>query len=290
MGDNAEKLKVLAISHVQFLDTDSKIPGFDGSLSHFKQIDYKPLIGRLQPYLRAWVGCPEPFREQVTQNKENNEADDENRKEKKRSQIPAARDILPENAALNAGIGKLRDKYICPTGHFYVNPDDPDYFMLGNAHVESWVATILKGLEFAMIKKPPNNNLSDKINPRHLAAHTLLLQSPQININFPPDFANLLRPVLAALPPPPPAVLDRNTPPMLIPASLIPGADLSIDEFCTQYGLDDDICDRFKHHKLKGTKAFSYVILEDLKEMWFAAGEIAELKVVIAAWAQMLPV
>ncbi|KAJ7740947.1 hypothetical protein DFH07DRAFT_778260 [Mycena maculata] len=53
MGDNAEKLKVwqytgmsdlgsqippdaapevLAISHVQFLDTDSEIPGFDGSL------------------------------------------------------------------------------------------------------------------------------------------------------------------------------------------------------------------------------------------------------------------
>ncbi|KAJ7743741.1 hypothetical protein DFH07DRAFT_777350 [Mycena maculata] len=77
MGDNAEKLKVwqctgmsdlgsqippdaapevLAISHVQFLDTDSEIPGFDGSISHFKQIDYKPLIGRLQPYLRAWVG------------------------------------------------------------------------------------------------------------------------------------------------------------------------------------------------------------------------------------------
>ncbi|KAJ7737435.1 hypothetical protein DFH07DRAFT_753034, partial [Mycena maculata] len=174
--------------------------------------------------------------------------------------------VYPTNAALNAEIGKLRDKYICPTGrcptgHCFVDSDGPDHFTLGNAHVESWAAAILKGPEFATIKKPPNNDLFNKINPRRLAAHTPLLQrraelrdkekavnntAPQININFPPDFANLLRPVPVALPPPPPAVLDRNTPAMLIPASLIPGPVLSINDFCTQYGLDDDIRDRFK--------------------------------------------
>ncbi|KAJ7780217.1 hypothetical protein DFH07DRAFT_730079 [Mycena maculata] len=251
----------------------------------------------------------QPFQEQVTQNKENNEADNDNRKEKKRSRIPATRDILLANAALNAEIGKLRDKYICPTGrcptgHCFVDPDDPDHFPLGNTHVESWAAAILKGPEFATIKKPPHDDLFNKINPIRLAARTPLLQrraelrdkekaanntAPQINFNFPLDIANLFCPIPAALPPPP-AVLDHNTSPMLIPASMIPGPALSIDDFCTQYDLDADICDRFKQHKFKGTKVFAYVALNDLKEMQFVGGEIAELKVAIAAWwAQILP-
>ncbi|KAJ7500247.1 hypothetical protein B0H11DRAFT_803324 [Mycena galericulata] len=79
---------------------------------------------------------------------------------------------------------------------------------------------------------------------------------------------------------PPPAT------PMLIPPPLVPGPNLTIEEFCTKFNLDEDVCNRFKSQKFKRTDALQYVELAGLKEMGFMPGEIAELRVAIAVWAQ----
>jgi hypothetical protein len=74
---------------------------------------------------------------------------------------------------------------------------------------------------------------------------------------------------------------------MLIPHPRIPGPDLSIEDFCSLYDLDTDICDRFKEHKFKRSNAFKFVEVNELKEMGFLRGEIAELKVAIGVWSQL---
>jgi hypothetical protein len=109
-----------------------------------------------------------------------------------------------------------------------------------------------------------------------------------VHINFPPDFANFLRPVAAPAPAAPNAFIPPlNTADMLIPHPRIPGPDLSIEDFCSLYDLDTDICDRFKEHKFKRSNAFKFVEVNELKEMGFLRGEIAELKVAIGVWSQL---
>ncbi|KAJ7763179.1 hypothetical protein DFH07DRAFT_956554 [Mycena maculata] len=221
------------------------------------------------------------------------------------------RDILPANTALNAQIGAIRARWMCPTPggpcgsvHCYVSPTDPEHFPLGNAHVESWAAAMLKGSQFAQIDKPPRNDLFDKVSPAHLAERSPLLQrrlelrdqaaankvpaAPQVHFNFPPELANFLRPA-APIPPvaPPAPMMPVPTTTMLIPHPFVPGPHLTIMEFCNKYQLDNDICVRFTDEKFKNTSAFKYVELAELKEMGFRKGEIAELKVAVEMWAQM---
>ncbi|KAJ7440538.1 hypothetical protein FB451DRAFT_1191569 [Mycena latifolia] len=147
-----------------------------------------------------------------------------------------------------------------------------------HAHIESWAAAML--------------------NPQKLAAQSPLLQrrlelkekstannAPQVHLNFLSEFLGLLRPQAAgpALPAHAAPIIAST---MLIPPPLLPGPNLTIDQFCADYNLDDDIRTRFKDQKFKHTDAFKYVELAELKAMEFKVGEIAELKVAIAAWAQ----
>ncbi|KAJ6544492.1 hypothetical protein B0H19DRAFT_1170800 [Mycena capillaripes] len=73
----------------------------------------------------------------------------------------------------------------------------------------------------------------------------------------------------------------------LIPSHLVPGPNLSMEEFCATYEIDEDIFQRLKEQKFKYTNAFKFVELADLQQMGFMLGEIAELRAAIAAWAQM---
>ncbi len=113
--------------------------------------------------------------------------------------------------------------------------------------------------------------------------------APQVHLNFGAELAELFRPAVA--PPPPAAVPNAFIPPpnssnMLIPFPRLPGADLSIEEFCTAYNLEGDICERFKEHRFKRTTAFKFVEIPELKEMGFMRGEVAELKVAIEEWSR----
>ncbi|KAJ7877283.1 hypothetical protein B0H13DRAFT_1631817 [Mycena leptocephala] len=251
-------------------------------------------------------------------NKENgvnqDEGDDVAAKQgkKKTTKVPKARDILPANVALNEKIGELRERWVCPTpggpcgsAHCYFNEINPEHVPLGHDHFKSWGAATLKGNAFADIETPPNNELFDKVSQGARAAKSPLLQrrlelqqeatarqappAPQVHLNFGAEIAGLFR-AAAAPPAPPAAVPNAFIPPpdssnMLIPFPRLPGADLSIEDFCTFYNLDADICERFKQQRFKRTTAFKFVEVPELKEMGFMKGEVAELKVAIEEWS-----
>ncbi|KAJ6454595.1 hypothetical protein C8R45DRAFT_1111843 [Mycena sanguinolenta] len=230
-------------------------------------------------------------------------ADEDSGKGKKtgqKSKPRNARDILPANVALNEKIGELRERWKCSTPggpcgseHCFFSATEPEHFPLSHAHMENWAAAWdgqLKGTQFADLELPPNNELFDRASAKNAPA------APQVHFNFPPEFANILRPaappvpapVVAHLPTAPDAlVLPQNSANMLIPYLRIPGPDMSFEDFCTQYELGEDICSRFTEHRYKRTSALQFVEMGDLKEMGFMRGEIAELKVAIGAWSQL---
>ncbi|KAF8238637.1 hypothetical protein L208DRAFT_1241522, partial [Tricholoma matsutake] len=98
-------------------------------------------------------------------------------------QVPNAKQILPGNKAMNDQIGLLRERWRClsPGGkcgskYCFVQPDSANHFVLGFCELESWVAAILKGPQFATIDMPPNNNLFNALDPWTVAARSPLLQ------------------------------------------------------------------------------------------------------------------
>ncbi|KAJ7704015.1 hypothetical protein B0H17DRAFT_1193940 [Mycena rosella] len=226
-------------------------------------------------------------------------------KKKRKTVIPNEKHISPLNDAMNTKIADLRSKWACPTprggcsgSHCFISPNDPDsvHFPLGHVHMESWAAAV----RFATLDSPPNNKLSDALNPKALGSQLLLVQRrlklrdkqqngavPQINNNFtiPPELLGVLG--QPALPAPTAAA---STTPSLIPPQLAPGAKLSIEDFCRVYELDDEIKDLFKAQRFKSTDSFQYIVLDDLKVMGFSMGDVAELKVAVSKWASALPV
>ncbi|KAJ7758408.1 hypothetical protein B0H16DRAFT_1721009 [Mycena metata] len=279
--------------------------------THYKHLLKTALTIKTGPSARVIVE-PKP----AANEKENDDAGQNGSKAKnggEKTKVRKERDILPGNVALNEKIGLLRDKWRCPTPgapcgseHCFVHPTDPEHFPLSHAHMESWGAAWLKGTQFADLNKPPNNELFDKINPASLAARSPLLQrrlelnqkapvnaTPTININFPPEIAGLLgrAPAVAALPAPAPApaqrprIADPNAPLMLIPINFVAGPSLTIDNFCKDYNLDEEICARFKQNRFKTTDAFAFIGMAQLTTMEFMVGEIAELQVAIGKWS-----
>ncbi|KAJ7132727.1 hypothetical protein C8R46DRAFT_1235676 [Mycena filopes] len=239
---------------------------------------------------------------------------------KRKPKVPKARDILPANVALNEKIGELRERWICPTprgpcgsAHCFFTAIKPEHFPLSHDHFQSWGAAMLKGTAFADLEVPPNNNLFDAIAAGARGAQSPLLQrrlelrereaaknapaAPQVNFNFPPEFAAFLRqPAPIPAPAPAPALplaapnaltLPPNTGNMLIPYPCIPGPDLTITNFCTTYNLDDDIRNRFESNKYKGSADFEFIEVDELKEMGFMRGEIAQIKGAIGKWSQL---
>ncbi|KAJ7742536.1 hypothetical protein B0H16DRAFT_1890211 [Mycena metata] len=229
-------------------------------------------------------------------------------KGKKRTEVPKEDRILPANAALNEKIGILRARWACshpggPCGSdfCYIKPDGEEHFPLGHDHFNVWAAAWLKGPNFADENKPPNDKLFDGIHPGALGARAPLLQRrldlqnqrntpvqppmPQITINM-PDMVQRYQPA-AALPAPPVPGPAYTGPAMLIPAHLVPDKKLTIEEFCKTYELDDEIAARFRENKYKTTDAFVYVEVQELREVGFVAGEIAQLKAGIAEWCKV---
>ncbi|KAJ7690877.1 hypothetical protein B0H17DRAFT_1201448 [Mycena rosella] len=218
------------------------------------------------------------------------DSDADKGKKGKKTKVPKPRDILPANVALNMTMGSLRTKWICPT------PGGP----CGSEHCFSWAAAMLKGKQFGTLTRRQTTTSSTDFLQAERDPHFYNVPqlkdeaatknapaAPQVHFNFPPDFANLLRPAAPApaLPNPPITSLDPST--MLVPPPRVPGPELSIEDFCAFYSLDTDICDRFKQIKFKRTNAFKFVEVIELKEMGFMKGEIAELKVAIEEWAQI---
>lgn len=159
----------------------------------------------------------------------------------------------------------------------------------------------LKGEESATLFKPPNHHVFDGLGDDNVSAKSVLQQrrvaaqakecpatssSPVINFHLPEG-------LLAPFAPTTPTRLTRapqslphvEKSSMLLPPPLEPGAKLTIVEFCTKYGLQDTISTKLTENGYVATHTFKFIEVEELKEMGFLRGEIAELKAAVETWA-----
>ncbi|KAJ7693109.1 hypothetical protein B0H16DRAFT_909054 [Mycena metata] len=250
---------------------------------------------------------PKPDRLPTNPDKETEPQDSKQggKAKKASTQVPREDRILPANAAFNEKISILRARWACPnpggpcvSDFCFVKPDGEGHFPLSHEHFNVWAASWLKGSNFADENKPPNDKLFDGISTDSLGPRSPLLQRrlelqnqrtallapamPQITINLPDMMRQQFPP--APVPPPVHAPAHESVP-MLVPSPLVPGPKLDINSFCQNYNLDPEIAARFLQHKYRTTDSFWYIEVKELKELDFVAGEIAELRAAIAAWA-----
>lgn len=75
------------------------------------------------------------------------------------------------------------------------------------------------------------------------------------------------------------------TPSSLIPNGHGPGAGISIQHFCSLYSLRLEIETIFIDNGFRFSSALEYISPDELKEMGFLRGDIAEIKRAIAQWS-----
>ncbi|KAG1735560.1 hypothetical protein EDB19DRAFT_1638277, partial [Suillus lakei] len=111
--------------------------------------------------------------------------------------------------------------------------------------------------------------------------------SPIINFNVPPELLAIFRPAPAQ------AAIEHGVPPTAMhdPQSLVQsgmqhGPNLTLDAFCTMYGLSQDIRMKLHDNGYTGSNTLTFIIVLELKEMGFKYGEIAALKAAMRQWCQ----
>ncbi|KAK7037126.1 hypothetical protein R3P38DRAFT_3183232 [Favolaschia claudopus] len=185
-------------------------------------------------------------------------------KPKKKSKIPSEKGISAANIEINNKIGQLRAKW---TGNAQGSADlltPPDLPLFRGKTKEGEVA--------------PRTLLQ-----RRLAAKEPQSNAPIINFSLPDALFGMMNggqnPPAAAAPPAPPVNL------MLLPPNTQVGPSSSIDEFCIFYGLSADISTKLTANGYQDTDIFYLVSIEDLKEMKFLLGQIAQLREAVRKWA-----
>jgi hypothetical protein len=62
------------------------------------------------------------------------------------------------------------------------------------------------------------------------------------------------------------------------------GQEMTVTEFCLEFDLSKNICNRLEENGYLKTKTFSHITLKQLEEMQFKPGEIASLQVAVEEW------
>ncbi|KAG1747363.1 hypothetical protein EDB19DRAFT_1631060, partial [Suillus lakei] len=212
------------------------------------------------------------------------------------------------NEKITSKIVQLQNRWLCSkagcsSNHCFIHPEHPDHFPLGHEQLSVWASAWNKDNDLADLETPPNHPKFNFIPGRKSGVSPLLQRrlaernqpttghasSPVINFNIPPDLIALFRP--------PGEIHDvqnvNNAPTATITsdqASLMPagaqlGPDLSLDDFCAQYSLSDDIRSKLHENGYTGTETLSFIIVVELKEMGFKFGEVAAMKAALRRWS-----
>jgi hypothetical protein len=157
----------------------------------------------------------------------------------------------------------------------------------------------LKGDEHATLHKPPNHKLFDTTNQavspvlqKRIAAQNTKTgssnTSPIFNISLGNDILDIFRPP----PPPNPIPVPLSAPPvynapssLLLHPSRVPGPDIPLSEFCEQYSLGPNILRKLQDNFYTHARVLRFVTIDELKEMDFRLGEIAELRDAVERWS-----
>jgi hypothetical protein len=179
----------------------------------------------------------------------------------------------------------------------------------------------LKGPDTATLHKPPSHHLFNALNNNQVGQVNALLErrarfnaqsapvapTMNFNLNIPAEVATFLRP--QAPPGPPPAavlvdapalagpardpgpvlqplpVVSNTTQSMLISSDRLPGPELSLADFCLQYGLTNGISQKLDENGYAGSHTFEYASWDEMRDAGLKSGEIAQLKHAIAKWS-----
>ncbi|KAK7021601.1 hypothetical protein R3P38DRAFT_3541263 [Favolaschia claudopus] len=216
-------------------------------------------------------------------NDDSNEVESEPDKPKK---IPSEKGISAANTEINNKIGRLRAKWTCNvndgSNYCWISGETRQHIPLHNPHFESWAAAWAQGS--ADLLTPPDLDIfsakDGEVAPRtllqrRLAAKEPMSNAPVINFNIPDALVGLMsgrqNPPAAGAPAPP-------TTAMLLPPNTQVGPSSSILDFCAVYGLSADISTKLTTNGYQDTDVFYLVSIDDLKEMQFTLGQIAQLR------------
>lgn len=135
------------------------------------------------------------------------------------------------------------------------------------------------GRKTAEISPLLQRRLADRNQPTNNA-------SPVFNFNVPPELLAVFRPT------PTPATIEHGGPPpvhdhqSLVQSGMQHGPNLTLDAFCTLYGLSEEIKTKLRENGYTGSDTLTFIIVPELKEMGFKYGEIAALKAAMRQWCQ----
>jgi hypothetical protein len=77
---------------------------------------------------------------------------------------------------------------------------------------------------------------------------------------------------------------DLNCP-TLVQGNRNPGIDMTIKDFCTQYGVETGAEERLVMNSYGHARLLSFVTIQELKDMNFLPGEIASLRDATHKWS-----
>jgi hypothetical protein len=229
--------------------------------------------------------------------------------------------IMPGNVAKESKITQLRNRWLCnmltcANTYCFVPPDNGPHLDLSMKHFDVWLPLScvthhffhlgalcafeqLKGPEAATIDKPPNHHYFNAISAHNLTGNTLLQQrrasitakdapaSPVFNLHLPENLLAPLNPncpVPAAAPNLAPPFAITNSKMLLVPAMEV-GLKLTVLQFCLEYRLSASIQTKLTENGYVSVHTFKYIEVDELKDMGFLRGEIAELKIAVDSWA-----
>ncbi|KAG2113824.1 uncharacterized protein F5147DRAFT_650234 [Suillus discolor] len=263
-----------------------------------------------------------PTAKKLKHRRDHNESGDENQSNDGGSENSSSEDDKPKkkskkdkksksvvktilNEKITSKIVQLQNRWLCSkagcsSNHCFIHPEHPDHFLLGHKQLLVWASAWNKDNELADLETPPNH-LKFNFIPGQKSEVSPLLQhrlaernqpmtghasSPIINFNIPPD--------LLALWHPPGEICDvqnvNNAPAAAITsdqASLMPvgaqlGPDLSLNDFCAQYSLSDDIQSKLHKNGYMGTDVETTTLLGGKKrcgkcgKVWTRYREVKE--------------
>jgi hypothetical protein len=73
--------------------------------------------------------------------------------------------------------------------------------------------------------------------------------------------------------------------PTLLQRNRLPGIDMTIKEFCTEYGLCDSMVQKFQTHGYECARVLRFLTIDDANAIGLRLGEIAELRDAIEKWS-----
>ncbi|KAG1722738.1 uncharacterized protein EDB91DRAFT_1230512 [Suillus paluster] len=242
-----------------------------------------------------------------------NESDDDRRPKKKTKKTSAKEKakVLETNLniKIDTKIQQLRDRWMCSkpgcTSEFcFIHTEHPEHFPLGREHLSVWAAAWNKDEAQANLETPPNHAKFNALPgqkgtasllQRRLAERTQPANQPHgpvINFNIPPELLAVFRPpavLNSDIPQPAPAGSrtegDRSQD-SLIPYGVPHGPTFSLNEFCSNYTLSNDIRTKLHQNGYTGTETICYILISELKEMEFKLGEIAAMRAAMKRWCK----